>query len=112
MDDEEKPEGCDDSESHSAPEDLTWVESLIAGSENIRFATMVPRHLPTVWAIAYRARSLVVIAPKSRSSSVTAGLKWAPETVAKMRKGLRARRLLVRRFRVVVDRGRSTGWRP
>jgi hypothetical protein len=38
------------SDSQSAPEDRVWVENSMAGSENIRFAMIVPSDPPTVCA--------------------------------------------------------------
>ena len=38
------------SDSHSAPEERTVVEGSMAGSSNIRLATMAPRQPPAIWA--------------------------------------------------------------
>ena len=66
------------SESHSAPEERSRCDRLIASSSNIRFASIVPTHPPIVCATAYSAVSRVEMVPSRRSTSVTIGLKCAP----------------------------------
>ena len=68
------------SENHSAPEERTWVDTSNAGSSNMTLAITAPTQPPTTWAACRRARRRVVIVPNSRSTRVTAGLKWAPDT--------------------------------
>ena len=73
------------SDNHSAPDDRDFVDHSTAGSSNIRFATIAPRQPPTHWAATYHTLSRVVSVPASRSTRVTTGLKWAPDTAPNMR---------------------------
>ena len=73
------------SESQSAPEERVFVDNSTAGSWNMRFARTVPMQPPITCAMTYKPASRVVTVPRSRSTSVTTGLKCAPDTAPKMR---------------------------
>ena len=72
------------SENHSAPGERTPVERT-TGGESMTFAQMAPRQPPTIWATTWSRASLVLTVPRRRSTRVTTGLKWAPETAPSMR---------------------------
>ena len=56
------------------------AEGIIAAAKEVT----APMHPPTICATTYDPASPVVMLPSSRSTRVTAGLKWAPDTVANM----------------------------
>src|SRR5689334_15677892 len=69
----------------SAPDERVWVDTSTAGSSNMTFATIAPRHAPATWAPTYTSASVVAIPPRMRSASVTTGLKCAPDTAPNAR---------------------------
>src|SRR5262245_52749485 len=73
------------SESQSAPDDRSVVDSSTAGSSNIRLAMIAPRQPPTIWAATYPMLSRVERVPERRSTRVTTGLKCDPDTAPNMR---------------------------
>src|SRR5690242_2815339 len=53
---------------------------VIAGSANIRFASIAPPVQPATWAGRYAVASRQDMPPNAASAKETTGLKWPPET--------------------------------
>src|SRR5512134_783514 len=58
-----RPTVATTSESHSAPDERSFVESSTSGRSNIALATTAPMQPPTTWATRYSAASRVDVVP-------------------------------------------------
>ena len=74
------PKVATTSPSHRLDELRACSEMLTAGSENMRLASITPTTAPETWAARYAPSSRHRRPPKIASTTLTAGLRWAPET--------------------------------
>src|SRR5262249_47200025 len=83
------------------------VETLTAGSANMRLAMITPMIAPAAWAATYAPSSTRRSPPKNASAQLTAGFRCAPEADPTARIMATKAEPSVQHFRAVRDRCRQ-----